>query len=326
MDAITPKSRLSRWVRDPVRDELGKPTIATLTQRDIDIFKLLSRYPYLPFTDIHAFIGGGKESLSKRINLLYRRPNLYLDRPHQQRIADANYRSMIYELDDKGRQVLADRGLPHVPKKYHRNFAHELMACRIMLSFELGVRANKHLRLIHWPEIIAKMSPTAQNADEPHAIPVTFHSHGKTHSKHIKADWKPFGIERIEGGKSFYCFFPGIEADTGTEPVESTEFRSDISQKFAAYLAVCKDRIHQSHYGLPGQGFFIPFITGSKTRMENMMTLFSRMTNGKGHPSFVFKTFPPITSFQKPPPPSGDMLTTPWLRVGYPPLKLKEEK
>jgi hypothetical protein len=229
---------------------------------------------------------------------------------------------MIYELDDKGRQALTDRGLPHLPKKYHRNFAHELMACRIMLSFELGARTNTHVRLIQWPEIIAKMPPAAQNAEEPNAIPVTFDSHGKTYSKSIKADWKPFGIERTEGSKSLYCFFPGIEADTGTEPIESAEFRSDISQKFNAYLAVCRDQIYRSHYGFPAQGFFIPFVTGSKSRMEHMMELLQKLTNGRGHPSFIFKTFPPITSFEKPPAPSGRMLTEPWLRVGAEPLVL----
>ena len=124
-------SRLSRWSRDPVLDNDGRPRAAQLTERDIEILKLLSRYPYLPIDDIHAYVGGSLDGLAAHMNLLCRRPNLYLNRPHQQRLADANYRRMIYELDDKGRQALADRSLPYPPKKYHRNFAHELMACRI---------------------------------------------------------------------------------------------------------------------------------------------------------------------------------------------------
>jgi hypothetical protein len=316
------KSRRSRWSRDPALDGAGRPRSAQITERDIEIFKLLSRYSYLPIDDIHAYVGGSLDGLAAHMNLLCRRPNLYLNRPNQQRLADANYRRMTYELDDKGRQALADRGLPHLPKKYHRNFAHELLACRVMFSFELGVRATAHMRLIRWSEIIAKMPPATQAADEPHAIPVTFDSHGKPHSKCIKADWKPFGFERRDAGRSFFCFFPGIEADTGTEPIESAEFRSDISQKFNAYLAVCKERIYQSHFGFPAQGFFIPFITGSKARMEHMMELLKKLTGGRGHPSFIFKWFPPITSFEKPPAPSGRMLTEPWLRVGATPLLL----
>jgi Replication-relaxation len=321
MDArVETKSRLSRWSRGPVLDNAGRPRFAQITERDIEIFKLLSRYSYLPIDDIHAHVGGSLDGLAAHMNLLCRRPNLFLNRPHQQRLADANYRRMIYELDDKGRQALADRALPHLPKRYHRNFAHELLACRIMFSFELGVRGTPHMRLIQWSEIVQRMPPQA--SDDWTAIPVTFISHGKPHSKSIKADWRPFGIERREAARSLFCFFPGIEADTGTEPIESAEFRSDISQKFNAYLAVCKERIYQSHFGFPAQGFFIPFITGSKVRMEHMMELLRKLTDGRGHPSFIFKWFPPITSFEKPPAPSGRMVTEPWLRVGAAPLLL----
>jgi hypothetical protein len=321
MDARTDtQSRLSRWSRDPVLDGNGRPRCARVTERDIEIFKLLARYPYLPIDDIHAYVGGSLDGLSAHMNLLYRRPNLYVNRPQQQRLADANYRRIIYELDDKGRHALADRSIAHLPKRYHRNFVHELLTCRIMLSFELGIRVHRNLRLIPWSEIVQKMPPC--DADDWTAVPVSFISHGASRSIHLKADWQPFGIERKEGAKSFYCFFPGIEADTGTEPIASAEFRSDISQKFNAYLAICNDRIYQTHFGFPAQGFFIPFVTGSALRMKHMMELLKTLTNGRGHPSFLFKCFPPITSFEKPPAPSGRMATEPWQRVGAGPLIL----
>ncbi len=61
-------------------------------------------------------------------------------RPHQQRQnADANYRPLIYELDERGSRVLRERGLPFLPKSYHHNFAHELMVAQITASIELGV-------------------------------------------------------------------------------------------------------------------------------------------------------------------------------------------
>ncbi len=44
----------------------------------------------------------------------------------------------------------------------------------------------------------------------------------------------------IEGTRS-YLFFPGIEADCGTEPVEANgPERSSIAKKFAAYLAIAE--------------------------------------------------------------------------------------
>ena len=315
MDPRAVSKKLSRWTRDPRLNGAGKAAIIQLTERDIEIFKLLARFPYLPANDIRAYVGGSEINLGSRLGLLSRKPNLYLNRPHQQRFADANYRRLVYELDERGRTMLADLGLPHLPKRYHRNFAHELMVCRIMLSFELGAREHKHVRLIQWPEIVAKLPPATLKLEQPNHIPVTINMHGEQHQPNVAADWKPFGIERTADGKSFFRFFPGIEADTGTEPIEAGGYRADIHRKMLAYLNICNSRIYQSHLGFPPSGFFIPFITGSHARMEHMMELLQKLTDGKGHPSFLFKTFPPLTSFEKPPASSGRILTGAWQRV-----------
>jgi hypothetical protein len=191
-----------------------------------------------------------------------------------------------------------------------------------MLSFELGAREYTHVRLIHWPEIVGKLPPTTLNLEHPNHIPATITMHGEQHRLDVAPDWRPFGIERRAEGNSFYCFFPGVEADTGTEPIEAGTFRADIHRKMLGYLDICKQRTYQSHFGFPPQGFFIPFITGSRSRMEHMVELLRKLTDGNGHPNFLFKTFPPLTSFQKPPAPSGRMLTEAWQRVGFPPLEL----
>jgi hypothetical protein len=130
-EPVAPPERLSRWSRDPERNDAGKPKAIQLTKRDIEIFKLLVRFPYLPMDDIHAFVGGSLINLARRLGLLSRRPNLYLNRPHQQRLADANYRRLIYELDERGRATLADLGLPHSPKSPSQNFIKD---CRAFLA------------------------------------------------------------------------------------------------------------------------------------------------------------------------------------------------
>ena len=166
---------------------------------------------------------GGKSALSRRLNFLSRKPNLYLARPHQQReTADANYRHLIYELDERGSRVLKERGLSFLPKSYHRNFAHELMVSQIMASVELGTREKKNVRLITWPEILASSSTPEATRQSPTAasIPVTFTAFGERHSMTVNADARPFGIERTIDGSRTYLFFPGIEADCGTEPIE----------------------------------------------------------------------------------------------------------
>ena len=286
----------------------------------MEIFKLLSRYRYLPSDDIHAFVGGGLVHFTRRLDLLQRKPNFYLNRPHQQREnAEANHRRLIYELDERGCRVLRERGLPFLSKTYHRNFAHELMVCRIMASIELGIRADSSLRLITWPEILASdRTPQAtRNAARPERIPVAYEVRREKYRVEVSADALPFGIERSEPGSRSFLFFPGIEADCATEPVDTNDVeRSSIFKKFAAYRAIVSQDIHRAHFGFPN--FFVPFITTNKARMESMMKLLQRITDGMGSKSFLFKTFPAFTSYEKPPASTGHILTEPWSRVGYP--------
>jgi Replication-relaxation len=325
MDAIPEKrTRNSRWTRDPVIDRANAPVAVYLTDRDIEIFKLLVRFRYLSSDYIHAFVGGSEQALSRRLNLLSRKPNLFLARPHQQReTADANYRPLIYELDERGSRVLKERGLSFLPKSYHRNFAHELMVAQITASFELGTRDRSDIRLITWPEILANPNtpePTRQSPT-PTSIPITLTGSGERYSMHVNADGRPFGLERGIGGARTYLFFPGIEADCGTEPVEAGDFgRSSIARKFAAYIAIAEQGIFRSHFGFPN--FFIPLIAPNRVRMESMMTLLQRVTGGRGSKMFLFKTFPILSSVEKPPKASGHMLTEPWLRAGFESLVL----
>jgi len=326
MDAIVKKPiRNSRWSREAVRDD-GRAVVVYPTDRDLEIFGLLTRYRYLPSDYIHAFVGGSMSALSRRLNLLSRKPNLYLARPHQQReTADANHRRLIYELDERGGCALKERGLASPPKSPHRNFAHELMVSQIMASFELGTCERTNIRLITWPEILANLNTPEATRQSPTgaSIPVIFTTHGKRYSVHVNADARPFGIERVIDGSRSYLFFPGIEADCGTEPVEAAGFdRSSIAKKFAAYTAIAEQRIYRSHFGFPN--FLVPFIAPTRGRMDSMMTLLLRMTGGRGSKMFLFKTFPVLSSVERTPRAGGRMLTEPWRRAGFEPLILTE--
>lgn len=315
------QARNSRWTRRPVIDA-GKTVVAYPTDRDIEVFKLLVRYRYLPSDYIHAFVGGSLQALTRRLNFLSRKPNLYLARPIQQRdSAAANHRALIYELDQRGAHVLRERGLSFLAKTYHRNFAHELMVAQIMASLELGVRANTHVRFISWPEILAsnQMPAATREAAAPASIPVTFTMRGRQDAVALTADAQPFGLERIIDDTRSYLFFPGIEADCGTEPLDSNDYeRSSIARKFAAYTAIAEQRIYRSHFGFPN--FFVPVIAATVTRMQSMMKLLNKVTDGRGSKMFLFKTFPLFTSPEKPPAPCGHMLTEPWHRTGFDPF------
>lgn len=322
MESVTPKRR-SRWSRDPVVTS-GRPAVARLTERDFAIFDLLARYRYLQSNDIHAFVGGNFDALTNRLNLLSRHPNLFLARPSQQReSASANHSHLIYELDERAITALRGRGVALPPRTRQRNFAHELLICRVLASIGLGALANPSVRLIPWSKILDSDSiPTAtRRSERPSSIPISFEFRGQRLTTEVRADGNPFGLLRQADGQRTYLFFPGVEADCGSEPLIAADLeRSSIHKKFVAYRAIAEQAVYRSHFGFPN--FFVPFICTDTSRLTSMMELLARLTDGRGSKMFLFKRYPAFHSSDPPPPASGHMLTEPWQRVGFPPLCL----
>jgi hypothetical protein len=158
-----------------------------------------------------------------------------------------------------------------------------------------------------------------RQSPKPFHIPITITVEGRRHDTHIAADGHPFGTARTIDGQRYFFFCPGIEADCGTEPVDTSDFaRSSISRKFLLYEAILAEEVHRLHFGFPN--LLVPIITTNQARAQSMMDLLKRMTGGAGSRMFLFKTFPTLTSFETPRPPSGHMLTEDWQRVGYPPF------
>ena len=249
------RSRNSRWGDDPTIGKDGKAKVAFVTERDIErIFAPLARYRYLPADYLQALGGGSLDYLVNRLALLTRRPNGYLARPQQQRAnASANCRRQVYELAEKGVRLMHERGLICQRSRAPASFAHELMTCELMASFELGVRETGH-QLITWHDILqSKNLPDAtRTSPKPFHIPVTATIDGASVATHVVADGEPFGIGRSINGQATYFFCPGVEADCGTEPIDASDFqRSSLFKKFVLYLAIEAQGIHRTHFGFP---------------------------------------------------------------------------
>lgn len=315
------RTRNSRWDREPKLDRAGKPIVARLSEDDLVILKFLGRYRYLPSDYLASLTGRSLPALQARLEVLCRKPNSYINRPHQQRAnADANTRRLIYELDDRGAEELRGRGLAYCRKKYLRNFAHELMACMIAASLEIGARSSNGIRIIGWNELID--SPQMPAATKRLANPqvLSIERDGRTES--LASDWRPFVIERNFSAKSFAFVF-GFEADCGTEPIDSADDqRTSIRNKFAAYLDALDQDVPARHFG--ATTFLIPFVTTTRMRMFSMMDLLQRLTPGPYAKRFLFKHVPSFTSFEKPAPPTGHILFDPWHRAGFEPFSLAE--
>ena len=299
-----------------------------LTERDIELFKLLNRYTYLRSNFLYAFLGGNSETRFKeRLGHLYH-DGRYIDRPEQQwQFANCRYMPVIYTLDVRGERVLREQGLvedsPLLKQdrmSAHRQFAHQLMICDCVASIELGVRRDPNLRFISWQQIVAKAPEETRNADNPFRIPVSISRTGPCTSGLHAADIAIipdalFGLEYRADETKTYRFF-ALEADRGMMPVA----RSNLSQtsylrKILAYREIAAKNIHRSHLGLPN--LLILTVTTNEEHMNNIMSLLNELTHGNGSKLFLFKTLSTLGDFRRPPVPSPHILTSAWKRAGY---------
>ena len=300
-----------------------------LSDRDIELLKLLNRYHYLRSNFLYAFLGGNSETRFKeRLGHLYHEGR-YIDRPEQQwQFANCRYMPVIYELDDKGEQVLRDRGLtqndsPLLKKGRmgaYRQFAHQLMICDCMAAIELGVRQDPNLRFISWQEIIRKAPPGTQKLDNPFAMPASImHTSPRTGATQ-RADIKIvpdglFGLEYKRDGSKVYLFF-ALDADRNTLPVT----RSDLQQtsylrKILAYRQISIQSIHKSQLGIPN--LLVLTVTTNEPHMANIMSLVKELAHEGKSKLFLFKTMSSVGDFKKAPEPTAQFLTDAWRRVGY---------
>jgi len=111
------------------------------------------------------------------------------------------------------------------------------MIAQITASTELGTREHGHVRLIRCWEILASPHTPRMTRESatPASIPVEFSFRKVNVTLNLQADAQPFGLERVIGGSPSYLFFPGIEADCNTEPLDASDAdRSSLAKKFAA--------------------------------------------------------------------------------------------
>lgn len=303
-------TRRSRFDRKPPLKN-GKRRGVLVTPRDIEqVFPLLARYRYLSSNWIHAFVGGDYQSLTKHLNLLYRHG--YLNRPDQQRKnANAYYRHVIYELDQKGADILRSRGIDLTLKDYRTHFDHKYLECLVEASVEIGARESG-LSLIRWPEIVSSPQFPKRDSKDPMTIPVG--------ERTVRPDGA-FVIGYPDGFR-----FIVYEADCDTESGDS-DYANSIRSKIENYLAVIKDKLYATYYG--SSTFTVLFVTINERRANEIVRLVERVISGHGYPKEYAKRFavqwtPIYNSFERPEPPGGFILTKPCKRTGFPDLYLDQ--
>lgn len=298
-----------------------------LSPRDIEIFVLLARYRYLRSNFLFAFVGGRHETRFKeRLGALYH-DGRYINRPAEQwQFAHARYSPAIYELDQRGADIMKQYGLAagtslrRAPVGESRQFSHALMICDTLASIELGVRAQGTARFIPPAEILRNAPDAARSAPQPFALPVriahTFARAGKTHTASFQlVPDAVFGVEyHHSDGSKRYRFF-ALEAERSNRVNATNLAQTSYLKKALAYRHIAASRMHETQLGLPN--LMVLTVTPTRARIETMKALLMDITGGKGSGMFLFQDIPVLGEMFKAPPPFPQLFTTPWTRAGH---------
>lgn len=199
----TETKRRSRWV-DP-------PTVTHFSETDLEICKLLTPvfgirdpwgYGYLPSSYFSGLLNRGVKGTPKRVSELRGKPH-YVELAEQPR---NNYRQQIFRLSDAGEDEVAAAAGGLKIRRHPRAVSHELMACIIAASFEVGAREYGTSITLH-PKLNLPIIP----------------------------DWPIFDF----AGRTVF-----IEADTGSmtiNPKNESE-ASSIRLKYEHYLKLLHDQ------------------------------------------------------------------------------------
>jgi len=231
------------------RQSRGKRIV--LTERDLSIFRALSRYRYLRSTYLYAFAGGASETRFKeRLGDLFHEG--YLDRPAEQwRLAEGLHAPTIYELGRAAARVLEGSELGGDARRVllgpgaHRQFEHSVMICDVLASIELDALTTPNLRFISVFEILAKAPETTRHAPSPLQLQI-----GTGKDQSVVPD-AVFGLAYLAKEQPCYRFF-ALEADRGTMPVaRNNRGQSSYLSKLRTYISVLAEGQPRRVWGIP---------------------------------------------------------------------------
>lgn len=263
-----PNTRLTRFRR--------AQTIAPLqpTQRDREILWLVHQHRFLRSNHIVALVGGSRQQLLRRLQLLYHHG--YLERPRAQLdyFQPGGSRHIVYGLGRKGWKLVGQDTvlLGESQHEIGRIFlAHSLLVSDFMVAIELACRDHPNVRFIPAHELVMAGKP------RPFQWRVQLHNHFKVG---VAPD-QVFALEFTDktGTRQRNYFF--LEADRGTMPVKRRRLQqTSFYRKLLGYAATWNQNVHRSRFGI--SRFRVLTVTTIPKRVDTLLAACSELKHGQG--------------------------------------------
>jgi hypothetical protein len=277
------------------------------------LFEAIDRHGPLPshyLYELTRHLRKDKSHLQNRLTEFYNGDGNgpYLIRPPQQFAGfEARYQHIVYDLAPRARQALTERGTQGLygPRRTDP-FLHQLMAACSAASLELTAQ-KAGLRYIPREEILTHEKCPAQTrlAKNPMAITLP----GVDRHALIPDDL--FGIEYPGVGFRFFA----VEIDRNTESIERKNLDANtFGRKITGYLALLRNRLYRSHWGLPNLSVLT--ITTNATHARNILNFIDRQNEPKYAERFAFAFEPSFSANWRVPKTVLNLLNEPWITVG----------
>jgi len=279
-----------------------------LTNRDREIVRQVFRHRVLRSSQIAALVGGSKQAVLRRLQLLYH--HRYLERPRAQieYYQQGGSRPLVYGLGDRATELLRatageasrvqDWGAKNSALK--RLFIeHALLVSDTMVALEIACRRHGRIRLLHSEDLDLSDSPHIRH--RPFGWKVNLNAAAKVG---LIPD-RVFALEFLDrpAGRTLAYFF--LEADRATMPVVRNHLRqTSFQRKLLAYEATWTQELHRKHFGF--HRFRVLTVTTSTERLTHLMAACNQLE--RGHGLFLFTDTNSLATHT-------DTLSLPWQSV-----------
>lgn len=276
MDAMAPKAAK----RKPLFERVT-PRAFVLTPRDEEIIKHVAHLRCLSSDHLVALLApGSRQKILRRLRTLFDAG--YVSRPPARHRSFAGATPLPYILGNRGADLMASKfgvrrssvSWTHKARTQTRGeLDHALAVSDVMVAFELACRAQAHLDLIPFAEILETMAPAAvRESARPYHWPVSVRWQGKEEVLYVIPD-RTFALRdrsRPEGRNRRGIF---LEVDRGTQPiVRRTLAQSSVLRKLVGYAATYNAGLHKTTYGLPN--FRVLIIVPGRKRIDTIIAAY----------------------------------------------------
>lgn len=289
----------------------------------LGILSTLDTYGFLPVEFIAASTGRPYDSIRHDVTDLHRAPNFYIKIHEEMSQMRGNFRSRIFHLDEKGKNIL---GKTHQPMTHDRQDNHRLMIATGLASIDIGAK-NYGAKIVYSDDLEADIDFKPQNPKYPLSFDVHLAHNGDTKDLRYTPD-EVRGYETAKG--HVYVKF---EFETGENRIDSSNLQQNsVMRKFLADREIFKVRknpdlteyrLFEKHWGIPN--LLTAYITPNQTHINTMKKCLLDLTNGRGSSRTIFQTYPDLYTWREPIKPKPELFTGPWQRAGFPDYKFTDE-